>query len=162
MSVNSNKIDVTLTAEQVAAIMAALDALDAALPFTVSLTPEERRALFRMGTRSEGFVREALIAAEQHVEHVPPSIGVVDMQRDLALRDTLQPVLVRVRALHTKVNDTWLLAGADAMQKATAVYRVFKNTRGHGLDDTINVLRQRFERSGTVTPEEPPTEPVIG
>ena len=156
MPVSSNKIDVTLSAEQIAAILAALDTLDTVLPFIVSLTPEERRSLFRMGTRSEGVVREALTAAEQHTDHLPQSIGLVEMQRDIALRDTLQPVLSRLGAIHTRVNDTWLLAGADAMQKATAVYRVLKNTRGHGLDGTINVLKQRFERSSQ---EEPPTGP---
>jgi hypothetical protein len=160
MSVNSNKIDITLSAEQVTAIMAALDTLDTALPFIVSLTPEERRSLFRMGTRSEGFVREALTAAEQHTEHLPQSIGLLEMQRDITLRDTLQPVLSRLGAIHTKVNDTWLLAGADAMQKATAVYRVLKNTRGNGLDATINVLKQRFKQSAPAAPEEP-TEPEI-
>lgn len=155
MPVNSNKLDVTLTAEQIAAVMAALDTLDTALPFIVSLTPEERRALFRMGTRSEGFVREALTAAEQHPDHIPASLGVVEMQRDLDLRDLLQPVLSRLGVIHTKVNDTWLLAGADAMQKATAVYRVLKNTRGQGLDDTLNVLKQRFVKSSAAVPEEP-------
>ena len=155
MSVNSNKIDVTLTTEQVAAIIAALDTLDTALPFIVSLTPEERKSLFRMGTRSEGFVREALTAVQQHPDHIPVSLGVVEMERDLALRDALQPVLSRLGAIHTKVQDTWHLAGADAMQKATAVYRVLKNTQGHGLDTTINLLKQRFEQSSSAEPEEP-------
>ena len=155
MPVNSNKLDVTLTTEQVAASMAALDALDTALPFILRLTPEERRALFRMGTRSEGFVREALTAAQQHPEHLPPSLEAAEMQRDLDLRDALQPVLSRLGAIHTKVHDTWLLAGAVAMQKATSVYRVLKNTRGQGLDHTINLLKQRFVKSSPVSPEEP-------
>ena len=42
------------------------------------------------------------------------------MERDLALRDALQPVLSRLGAIHTKVQDTWHLAGADAMQKANS------------------------------------------
>ena len=161
MPVNSNKIDVTLTTEQVAAIMDALDTLDAVLPFIVSLTPEERQKLFRMGTRSEGFVREALTAVQQHPEHLPSSLGAVEMERDLALRDALQPVLSRLGAIHTRVQDTWHLAGADAMQKATAVYRVLKNTQGHGLDNTISVLKQRFEKSSSAAPEEPPVEPEV-
>src|SRR5688572_19808189 len=99
MPVNSNKIDVTLSEEQVAAIIAALDALDVALSFSLSLTPEERQRLFRMGTRSEGFVREALTVAQQHPEHLPSSLEVAAMQRDLALRDVLQPVLSRLGAV---------------------------------------------------------------
>src|SRR5687768_10749001 len=83
MPFNSNKIDVTLTAEQVAAIIAALDTLDTALPFIVSLTPEERQRLFRMGTRSEGFVRDALVAAQQYPEHMPPSLEIAEMQKDI-------------------------------------------------------------------------------
>ena len=162
MSVNNNQIDVTLTAEQVAAIVAAMEALELTVPFLVSLTPDTRQRLFKLGARSEGFVNEALSAALQYAENMPPSVSTAELQRDLALRQTLLPIVQRARVLYTKLNDTWMLAGADAMQSATAIYRVLRAQRGEGLDETISVLKQRFERSGTVTPEEPPTEPVVG
>jgi hypothetical protein len=159
MSLNSNQIDVVLSAEQEAGIVAAMDALELTVPFLVSLTPDDRQRLFKLGTRSEGFVAEALSAALQHPDHVPSALEVVKLQRDLALRQTLLPIVQRARLLYTKLNDTWMLAGADAMQSATAIYRVLRAQRGEGLDVTVNVLKQRFDRSTPATPEEPPTEP---
>lgn len=164
MSINNARINVILSAEQVAAISTAMAALNAALPFLVSLTVEERRRLFKLGSRSEGFVREAASAAREYPEHLPSSLGLEALDRDLALRETLLPILQQVRTLYTKVNDTWMVAGADAMQTATAMYRVLKAHRGEGLDETIRVLKQRFERSGASNPASTPGEsdPVVG
>ncbi len=155
MPVNSSQIDITLTAEQVAAIIAAMDTLELAVPFLVSLTADDRQRLFKLGSRSEGFVAEALSAALQHPEYVPSAVAMDQFQRDIALRQTLLPIVQRARVLYTKLNDTWMLAGADAMQAATAIYRVFRAQRGEGLDVTLNVLKQRFERSTPLPPEEP-------
>ncbi len=155
MPVNSSQIDVILTAEQVATIIAAMDTLDAAVPFLVSLTADDRQRLFKLGSRSEGFVAEALSAALQHPEYVPSAVAMDQFQRDIALRQKLLPIVQRARVLYTKLNDTWMLAGADAMQAATAIYRVLRAQRGEGLDVTLNVLKQRFERSTPVPPEEP-------
>ena len=160
MSVNNSQIDVTLTTEQEAAIVAAMDTLELALPFLVSLTIDDRQRLFKLGTRSEGFVAEALSAALQHPEYVPSALAIVELQRDIALRQTLLPILQRARLLYTKLNDTWMLAGADAMQAATAIYRVLRAQRGEGLDVTVSVLKQRFERSSSAT-QEPPIDPQV-
>ena len=155
MSVNNSQIDITLTTEQIAAVVAAMEALELTVPFLVSLTPDDRLRLFKLGTRSEGFVNEALSAAQQHSDYLPAAIDLPQLQRDLALRQALLPIVQRARVLYTKLNDTWMLAGADAMQSATAIYRVLRAQRGEGLDVTLNVLKQRFERSAPVTPEEP-------
>ena len=160
MSVNNSQIDITLTTEQVAAIAAAMETLELALPFLVSLTADDRQRLFKLGTRSEGFVNEALSAALQHSDYVPPAVGLAELQRDLALRQALLPIVQRARVIYTKLNDTWMLAGADAMQSATAIYRVLRAQRGEGLDVTLSVLKQRFEKSSSAAPEEP-TEPEI-
>ena len=159
MSLNNSQIDITLTAEQIAAIVAAMDTLETALPFLVSLTADDRQRLFKLGTRSEGFVAEALSAAQQHSDYVPASVSIVQLQRDIGLRQALLPIVQRARLIYTKLNDTWMLAGADAMQSATAIYRVLRAQRGEGLDVTLNVLKQRFEKSSSAVKE--PTEPEI-
>ena len=105
-------------------------------------------------------MNEALSAALQHSDYVPPAVGLTELQRDLALRQALLPIVQRARVIYTKLNDTWMLAGADAMQSATAIYRVLRAQRGEGLDVTLSVLKQRFEKSSSAAPEEP-TEPEI-
>ena len=155
MSVNNSQIDITLTTEQEATIIAAMEALENVVPFLVSLTPADRQRLFKLGTRSEGFVAEALSAAQQHADNLPPALEIAQLQRDLALRQALLPLVQRARLLYTKLNDTWMLAGADAMQTATAIYRVLRAQRGEGLDVTVGVLKQRFERGTPAVPQEP-------
>ena len=70
-----NKMNVTLTAEQKATILSAVEALEDAIPFRLSLDNTERRRLLKLGSKSEGFVRQALEAARNHPEFIPASIS---------------------------------------------------------------------------------------
>ena len=112
-----NRINFTLTAEQKAAIITAVEALETALPFRVSLDNTERRRLFKLGSKSEGFVREALEAARNHAEFIPPSITLDDLDRDAELRDVLLTCVQRVGTLYTQLVDTHTVAGADLMSE---------------------------------------------
>jgi hypothetical protein len=64
MSVNLIQLDVS--DEQVAAAMAALDQLETVLPGLVSLSPDDRRRLTKMGPKSEVLCRQALSVLEQN------------------------------------------------------------------------------------------------
>ena len=154
-----NRINVTLTGEQKLTILAALEELESAIPFRVSLDSTERRRLLKLGDKSEGFVRTALEAARNHPEHLPANLSLENLARDEALRDILLTLVQRIGALHTQVRDSHLLAGSDLMQGATAIYRALQaNARGEGLDDTIGTLKKRWDRPSRSS--EPPAAPI--
>jgi hypothetical protein len=149
-------MNVTLTAEQKASIVAAVEALETTLGFRVSLDNTERRRLYKLGSKSEGFVREALEAARNHTEHLPPSLSLDDLDRDVALREVLLTLVQRVGALHTQLVDTHTLAGSDLMHGATRIYRALRaNAEGAGIDNTLAALKRRFEHTSQAEPEVP-------
>ena len=157
-----NRMNVTLTTEQKAAIVAAVETLETTLDFRVSLDNTERRRLYKLGSKSEGFVREALEAARNHTNYLPPSISLADLDRDAELRDVLLTCIQRVGALYTQLVDTHTLAGSDLMNGATRIYRALRaNAEGEGLDDTLNSLKRRFEHTSKTETDEPEEETPV-
>ena len=157
MALYTNRIDVTLTAEQSAAVEAAVQALLDALPFVVSVGSTERKHLFKLGAGSEAFVQQAHAIARENTEIIPGGLNVADLDRDAAVRDLLLPVEQQLSTLLTKVRDTRMLAGADLMQGAMVVYRALKvHGNGAGMNVLQQQLGQRFDRPSRS--EEPPAK----
>jgi hypothetical protein len=113
MSVNLIQLDVS--DEQVAAALAALDQLETVLPGLVSLSPDDRRRLTKMGGKSEVFCRQALSVLEQNRQIVPPSLDLPGAQQDLRALDRLRPLLDRLQRLADRGEDTETALGADLM-----------------------------------------------
>src|SRR5690349_4251156 len=151
----TNKINITLSAEQQAAGTAAVEALATAFPYLVSLTPTGRRKMLKMGERTEGFVRTALDAAAQFQNAMPASVDVAQLDRDLALREHLAQVELALGSILQKVQDTRRVAGSDLYSGALDIYQAL---RRHGVDEgvdvAVNQLRQRFRRTTTEQPPE--------
>ena len=151
MALYTNRLDVTLTPEQAAMVDTAMQALEDALPFAVSVGKTERKHLFKLGSGSESFVAQAHAIARENVEIIPTGLAVTDLDRDKAIRDLLLPLEQRMSTLLTKIRDTRMLAGVDLMQGAMVVYRA---VRAHGDNAGMTVLRQqlgqRFDRPGRI------------
>ncbi len=56
---NTNRIDATLSPGDKDEVLAAIATLKGKLPFLIDLSPEERRALPKMGDKSRAFVSRA-------------------------------------------------------------------------------------------------------
>lgn len=142
-----NRIDTTFTDAQQIAASKAIDDLAAALPFLYDLSPEERRELFKLGDKSRTFADVALVTARTHTDALPRSFDVDRFEADLALFRALEPVHARLRDLFERVDDTRMLAGAEAMEAARAVYYY---TKGHpgaaALNEASAALGRRFAR----------------
>ncbi|MGV3533078.1 MAG: hypothetical protein ACO1QR_11970 [Chthoniobacteraceae bacterium] len=157
-----NNVDITLTTEQAAGITTGLDTLQDAMSFLVGVSPEDRKALFKLGPKSEAFVNTAMVAAADHADLLPPGI-LENMQRDENIRGVLLPVLTRLRQLTALAEGTYMLAGADLMKNGTTVYHVLRMTGyQEGLDPLLTELGARFRTRRSTDPEpepEPETAP---
>jgi hypothetical protein len=140
-------IDIALTPEEVASIETMLASLEDTMPFLVGLSPERVKALFKLGPQSEAFVQKTLEAAEQHARLLPASTPVAAMRRDAELRETLRPIRTRVARLLELLDGTMILAGADLMKSASAVYRTLRiHAKGEGIEGTLEDLGKRFAK----------------
>lgn len=148
----TNRIDTTLTPEQVAAAEAALKVLDDILAFAVALNAADRRAL-KLGDKSEPFVTKAVEAAKQHPEAIPGGIKVDQIERDLTLHGQLKSLSRRAAPILRKLEDTAFVVGGEALQGALLIYGAVQTAAKHepGLVEVMKELGKRFERQSPRT-----------
>ncbi len=161
MSLYTNRIDVVLTAEQIASVRAAVATLNTALPFLVSMSAAERRLLMKLGPKSEAFVRQTHELAREHPEILPIGLSVAELDRDQILRDELLPTKQDLELLLRRINDTMLLAGADLMQGTLIVYRGLRSYGDAAGYGTIRAeLGRRFAQTRAPLPTTPGAPPA--
>ncbi|GAB3353464.1 hypothetical protein [Lysobacter tyrosinilyticus] len=144
---SQNLVSLTLTSDQIAAAMAALEQVEASLPGLISLQPEDRKGLVFMGPRSETFCRQTVRVLDQNRQIVPPSLDLAGAQADLAAIDQLRPVLERLQRLPSRVDDTVAALGSDVMVTSLEGYGQLKlSGAAHGLDDLRKEVSARWAR----------------
>ncbi|MCA1618369.1 MAG: hypothetical protein LC795_03465 [Acidobacteria bacterium] len=153
-----NRISAALSQADQQAVLAAVNTIREKLPFLVDLTPEERRALPKMGETSRGFVTQALAVATQNEDILPRSFDVEEMRKDVALLDSLQPVRTALAQLSELVEDTHMAVGSEAYTSALHVYQYARSAgKGSALDGALDALGQRFARKSRSAPAVPKT-----
>lgn len=149
---NQNIVINHLSAEQWAAVDTALAALKAALePGLLSLSPDQRKRMVKMGEGSESFCRTAAEVFGRNLGLMPRDFDVEEMRRDLQSHDALKTRMLDLTQLLEKARDTDLALGSDAMAAALEGYAVIKATgRAEGVDALRKLLGQRFQGSSRV------------
>jgi len=148
-----NLVSMNLTNDQLTTVDAALEALETNLSAMVSLSPQQRRAVPRMGDKSEAFCRQTLSLLELNQQVVNPSLGLPEAQADLAALDALRPRLQRMGRLLQRGMDTEVALGSDVMAAALQGYALLKvSGRNQSLEGLRTSLGSRFAKKSR-TPE---------
>lgn len=150
-----NLVSLHLTEEDLVAVDAALRTLEEKLAVLVELSVDERRALTKMGEKSEAFCRQTLIVLAQNRQIIPAELDVREAENDLQQLDLLRPRFARLRQLATRADDTEMALGSDVMAAALEGYALAKVFgKGAGLDALRAAVGTRFSRrrSGGETP----------
>jgi hypothetical protein len=154
---SQNRISLTLAADDVSDIEAAITTMETRLTGLIGLQPEERRELTKMGDKSEAFCRAAVITLGNHQDVLPRSFDLDEYRADLAALDTLRPLLNRLQRLYDRMVDTEMALGSDVMVTSLEGYAHLKVAgKGDGLDTLRQALGARFDRK-----RRPETEPAI-
>ena len=141
-------VNMTLTDTQIAAVDAALNTLETELAVLVSLSPEEKRRIRKMGDKSESFSRQALQVISQSPALIPSKVGVDDAIADLKLLDQLRPRLTRLMRLCERGSDTDAALGHDIMAVSLQAYGLMKLIgNGEGMETLKRDLSSHFARS---------------
>ena len=143
---SQNIVSMELSTEQWAQLDAALTTIEGLLAGMVSLTPEARQRMLKMGDASEAFCRKALDVMGENPTVLAGNFDLAEMRRDLATRDALGSRLVRLSRLFEKANDTTMALGSDVMAGALEGYAFLKIAgKGEGLHGLRKVLSRRFD-----------------
>ena len=127
------------------------------MPGLISLTPDQRKGLARMGPKSEAFCRQTLTVLTQNPQVIPPSIDLAEAQADLAALERLRPRLARLLRVNERAEDTDDALGSDVMAFALEGYALLKVAgRNQGLEGLRKELSARFAKSSA----KPDTSPA--
>lgn len=142
-----NLISFQLTPADLAAVDGALNTLEDRLASLIDLSPEQRRALVKMGDKSEAFARKAVEVLANNPNVLPGNFDLAELRRDLAGFDQLRSRLVRVTRIFERMSDSQLALGSDVMSGAMEGYTFLKVAgQGEGLDAARKALAVRFSR----------------
>ncbi|MCX7103302.1 MAG: hypothetical protein NTX38_17925 [Methylobacter sp.] len=141
----TNLINGELPLDQQQAILQALTDIQAKLPFLIDLTTADRRSLPKMGAKSRGFVDQGLVLATQNSGILPRNFDIDQYNREVLLVRQLEPIVLALRQLMKRVEDTFMAAGSEAYTQTLMVYQAAKISGKTGaLDEHLDSLAQRF------------------
>ncbi|UPT71098.1 MAG: hypothetical protein M0D53_01380 [Flavobacterium sp. JAD_PAG50586_2] len=150
-NLTNNRLNVTMTAAQVAAVKTALQTIATNMPFLIGLTKEERIALPKINVNNKAFTEDAINAVANNAGILPAYISASGMQNDYQLFVQLDELLGLMRQLVEKTEDTQMLAGSEAFVGSLSSYKLFGAAADAGVvgaDAIVDLLRQRFLSSG--------------
>ncbi len=155
---SQNLVDLQIDPVNLEQLENAILQMENSLVGLISLTPERRRGLTKMGEKSEAFCRTALNVAQQHIGVMSRDFDLAGFQRDQQTLDVLRPRILRVAHLYQRLIDTEMALGSDLMANALEVYGVLKVAgKGKSLDEARRSLAGRWRASSQTTAESPAT-----
>lgn len=155
---SQNLISLNFTPEDYAQLDDLLTQLETLLAPLIDLTADERRALARMGEKSEVFCRQTLSVMAQNRKLVPEEVMLAEAENDLHHFDALRPRYNRLLQLVGRCEDSITALGSDVMSTSLEGYALLRVLgRGAGLEELRGTLGTRFAKrsSASRTPVTP-------
>ena len=146
-NLTNNRLNTTLTSQQVDEVKTAIQIIYSNMPFLLGLTVGERIALPKINVANKAFAEDAINAITNNAEMLPGYLKVANMQTDLQLFTQLDELSGLVRQLLEKIEDTQILAGSEAYVSALVGYKLFGAAASAGIagsDAVYDSLKARF------------------
>lgn len=143
-----NLVSATLTDADQAAVLAAIGTIKSKLPFLISLTPQQRKTLPKMGDGSTAYVDKAYQFASQNSDKLGADFGMDEYTEDYALLQQLQPIDTAMTELTEQFADTKLALRSDLMVRSNFTYGMMKvlSKSSGTFDDLRKDMGARFAR----------------
>ncbi|MBI1783025.1 MAG: hypothetical protein HYR66_16915 [Sphingobacteriales bacterium] len=136
-----------VTDKELTSVKALLQELKDKLAFTINLTPEERKQLYKVDERRVSFVENACREMENNSSILPGFFDVQSAKDDLKLYQQLKEIEVLLEQLLDKVYDTRVQAGHHAMQASRLFYNSVQQAKASGVsgaDSLHQLLKQHY------------------
>ncbi len=150
--VQNSRLDINISEEDLAEIINAVTTLTEKLaPHLISLTPEERMSLPKMGNTTRSFVNKSLEYTSQYPEFLPSFIDQASFAKDMQVTDILSQLLRSLQPMLSNLSDSHMLSGSEAYQKALIYYRSVQLAAKNSIANAGTIygdLARRFQRRG--------------
>ena len=146
---SQNLISLTLSAERLAAIDAAVTTLEKELDDFVELSVAQRRELLKLGPKNQAFCSATIEVMERNPGALPADFDLDAIREDRIALGQVRPLLSRLRMLVTRVQDTEMALGSDLYKAALEGYRFAKATGSGAMLDELRIeASPRFGSQG--------------
>jgi len=122
----SNQISTSVNQKEAIQIKDSIRKIDDMLPDLVTLSNEELATIPHMSSDTIDFIYEALDLAKQYPEMIPDNIDITEIKKDVELIEAINRILIPMRHLVKKLEDSALLAGSEAYMPSLAIYNSVK------------------------------------
>lgn len=142
-----NNVSIVINDEAMKNIQAGLDMIHSNLPNLITLTPEQRRTLPKMGDKTQAFVSKSIDYARQNPDVLPKYLDINEYTKDVEAYNRLFQIAAPTQKLVEEVDDTMLLVGSEAYTASLAFYSALKTAIAAGevgLKGVYDDLSARF------------------
>lgn len=148
----ANQFNQDIAAAKLQRVQEALDVLKTELgPLLISLTPDERKSMLRMGDKTVAFVQKTADYAAANPGFVPQFVDLKELKQDAAGLAALAPILRQLEQLRLDTDSTLMVAGSEAYANALTIYNYIKfQAQNHqqGAQAAFDDLKTRFAAQG--------------
>ena len=148
----TNLVTQAIPAKTIAdALKSIRDARAALAPYLISLTPEERAALPKMGDKSQAFVAKAAEYAQSLSTLMPRYLDVPGLVTDAGVNADLLPLYLELNGFTTDVDSTRMEAGSEGYTASLVAYSALKTAASlnqPGAQAAVAELEPRFAGQG--------------
>jgi hypothetical protein len=149
-SMQRNRISLVISPEDLQTIHGSLQTARSTLePHMVSLLPEERREMVKMGPRTSEFVTVTMEYMRAMPQYLPGFVDIDEFQRDLDAVQLLRSLLREVDAIRDMLSDSLKLSGGEAYGAGLACYAALKTAAKHGVPEAVVAANDLAERMPT-------------
>ncbi len=155
-----NLVSLSLTQQDLADLDGALATLRRVFEAFVTLQPDDRVEIKKMGPKSRAFCEQTLTLLANNPQIVPPSLGLAEAIADRTALEQLRPRLQQLHQLVEKADDTEMALGSDIMAVALEGYRLLEvSGKGEALKSARRELSARFARGRRKPAGDTPSDP---
>jgi hypothetical protein len=143
------QISATVTDKNLQAVKDSITAIETALPFLISLTEAERKQLFKVGPERLSFVQNAGQAAQDNPDILPRTFDTDGFESSVALFAAMTEISTLIKQLSSKIDDTRMDVGVQAIGGASDVYGYVKAAarKTPGLKPVADQLGQLYQKA---------------
>lgn len=143
-------VSAAFTAQELADLKTAIQALHAMFPSLVTLTDAERKSLQRVGSGRDVFCETAYSGAMSFPEMVPGFVSTTEWGKDESYFAQLGEIEVLLGGVMSKVADTRQAVGAERYRQARKIYEAVKSAKEDvpGLQALYETLSEQFDGQG--------------
>ena len=121
-----NFISTTISKNDLNEILSAIGFIEEKLPDLLSLEDLEPSTMFKTKTDFVDFVYQNLKYAEKRPELVPHDVNIKEIQKDVELIKSINKILIPLKRLVEKLEDSKIIACNEAYLPSIAIYNSIK------------------------------------